>query len=172
MKPTPDTPAATRPGADRPTLRGSLTGPRPGLVGRVIAFAVDVLCVVGFAAGGRAMHDADGPSSAVLTIAWPFLVGLAVGWIVSRAWRRPVNVVPVGAVIWIATWGVGIALRAATGEGIAPAFLIVSALFLAIVLLGWRAVTYWMFLLQRAHREGGDRGSGEEINFSGGFDGE
>jgi hypothetical protein len=118
------------------------TTPRPAVRTGVVALAVvlDVVAVLAFAAGGRATHSADSPLTAVLSIAWPFLVGLAAGWVLLRAWRSPLAAWPTGVVLWVTTWVVGMALRWATGEGLATAFLVVSAAFLFATLVGWRLV--------------------------------
>ncbi|RXR26226.1 DUF3054 domain-containing protein [Oerskovia turbata] len=111
---------------------------RTGVV--ALALVLDVVAVLAFAAGGQAAHSAGSPLAAVLTIAWPFLVGLAVGWVLLRAWRRPLSAWSTGLVLWVTTWVVGMALRWATGEGLATAFLVVSAAFLLATLVGWRLV--------------------------------
>lgn len=116
--------------------------PRGGLV--AAAFAVDVVLVVVFAALGRRTHDDGdvlGPGGLGLAqTAWPFLVALAVGWGIARAWRRPLAPVRSGVVIWITTVVGGLLLRLASGQGIAPAFIVVATLTLGLLLVGWRAV--------------------------------
>lgn len=104
----------------------------------VAAFAVDVFFVLLFAFAGRQSHD-SGPTLVVLRIAWPFLVGLAVAWAVV-AWRRwsAVRAWPAGVIVWLGTYAIGMVLRGLTGEGLAPAFLVVSILFLGLTLVGWR----------------------------------
>ncbi|MFE6644937.1 DUF3054 domain-containing protein [Nocardioides sp. NPDC057772] len=104
----------------------------------VAAFAVDVFFVLLFAFAGRQSHD-SGPALVVLRIAWPFLVGLVVAWAVV-AWRRwsAVRAWPAGVVVWSGTYAIGMVLRGLTGEGLAPAFLVVSILFLGLTLVGWR----------------------------------
>ncbi|WP_265523205.1 DUF3054 domain-containing protein [Oerskovia flava] len=104
----------------------------------LLAVVVDVAAILALAVGGRASHSADSPLTAVVGIVWPFAVGLAVGWLVLRAWRRPLAPWPVGVGLWVGTWGVAMVLRAATGAGLAPAFLVVSAAFLGATLVGWR----------------------------------
>ena len=80
-------------------------------------------------------------SSGVLATAWPFLVGLAVGWTLVRSlshqWALEVG--PAISVV-VATVVVGMLLRALTGQGTAPSFVLVATLVLAALLLGWRAV--------------------------------
>ena len=72
--------------------------------------------------------------------AWPFLVGAAAGWVLSRAWRRPSAIVPTGVVVWLCTVAIGMLLRKATSAGVAVSFVIVAAAATAVVLLGWRVV--------------------------------
>ena len=107
----------------------------------VIAFALDVLLVVVFAAVGRASHDETNPVVGALSTAWPFLVGTALGWVVVRVMRRtwPFDVAP-GVTVWFATVAVGMVLRRAVGSGTAASFVVVASLVLALFLLGWRAV--------------------------------
>ena len=107
------------------------------------ALVVDAVLVIVFAAIGRATHDGDvlGPfGSGLATTAWPFLVALVVGWLLSRAWRRPVALVRTGLPVWAVTVVLGMVLRAVSGQGVAVAFVIVAAITLALFLLGWRGV--------------------------------
>jgi peptidoglycan/LPS O-acetylase OafA/YrhL len=87
---------------------------------------------------GRSSHGED-PLGVLYTL-WPFATGALVGWLASRAWRAPLALVPTGLVVWIGTVVVGVALRAATGDGAPLSFVIVTTLVLAAFLLGWRAV--------------------------------
>ncbi|HEY8479620.1 MAG TPA: DUF3054 domain-containing protein [Spirillospora sp.] len=104
----------------------------------LVAGGVDALCVLLFVGIGRATHhEEDGVAGYAGTV-WPFLVALAAGWLIGRVWRRP-ETLAAGAVVWAATLAGGMALRAASGDGTAPAFVVVAAVFLALTLLGWRA---------------------------------
>ena len=106
----------------------------------VLAAALDVCLVLAFVLIGRASHhDTGGPAGFART-AWPFLAGLASGEIATRAWRNPVALLPSGVGIWLCTVAVGMALRAATGQGVAVAFVGVALGFLGLFLLGWRAL--------------------------------
>lgn len=101
------------------------------------------MLVIVFAAIGRATHDGDvlGPfGSGLATTAWPFLVALLVGWLVTRAWRGPLAIVRTGLPVWAVTVILGMVLRALSGQGVAVAFVIVAAITLALFLLGWRAL--------------------------------
>ncbi|MGH3242277.1 MAG: DUF3054 domain-containing protein [Spirillospora sp.] len=106
----------------------------------VLGAGVDVAWVVVFVVVGRATHDEGGSVAGFAGAVWPFLVGLAVGWVVCRGWRRAEVVVPVGVVVWVSTVGVGMVLRGVSGQGTALAFVVVAFLFLGVGLVGWRLV--------------------------------
>ncbi|MEU5988405.1 DUF3054 domain-containing protein [Spirillospora sp. NPDC047418] len=106
----------------------------------LVGGVVDVCCVLVFVAIGRASHEEAASLSGYATTAWPFLVGLAVGWGALRAWRRADALVPVGVGVWLCAAGVGMLLRVVSGQGTAFAFVIVAFLFLGGTLLGWRAL--------------------------------
>ncbi len=102
------------------------------------ALLADAGCVVAFVALGRASHTEGLDPVGLAATAAPFLVGLGVGWVVARAWRRP-DAVATGAVVWAVTVGAGLVVRWALGGGVAPSFVVVTALVLAALLVGWRA---------------------------------
>ncbi|WP_218189210.1 DUF3054 domain-containing protein [Kocuria massiliensis] len=105
----------------------------------VWAFAIiDALLIMIFAGIGRASHGEA--ISGIAMTAWPFLVGGAVGWIVSRAWRRPEIIFPTGVAIWVSTVVVGMILRAITGAGTHWSFIIVATIATGVFLLGFRLV--------------------------------
>ena len=103
------------------------------------ALGLDVALVVVFALAGRASHG-EHVLSGLATTAWPFLAALAVGWIVSLAWRRPAAPWRTGIPVWIATVAGGMLLRAVSGQGVQLAFVVVAAVVLAVFLIGWRLV--------------------------------
>ena len=103
------------------------------------ALAADLACVIAFTALGRRNHAEGLTITGVAETAWPFLTGTLLGWLASRGWSRPTAVVPTGVVVWLCTAGVGIALRKATGAGIALSFVAVATAATALLLLGWRA---------------------------------
>lgn len=119
------------------------------------ALIVDAVLVLVFAAIGRGSHGED-PFGFLLT-AWPFLIALVVGHAIAALLpgrpRRPWSV-PWGAVVWIVTVAGGIAVRLLSGDTAEVPFIVVATLVLAILLLGWRALTA---LLRR--RRGADAGS-------------
>lgn len=112
----------------------SAEGTRPALT----ALATDVVCVVVFCTIGRRSHDEGLNLVGIAETAWPFLSGTAVGWLLSRGWRRPAAVVPTGVAVWVCTVVVGMLLRKATSAGVAPSFVVVASLSTALLLLGWR----------------------------------
>ena len=116
--------------------------PPPRVRARVVVLAasLDTLVVILFAASGRSTHSSALDVAGIAATAWPFLLGLVVGWAVLRAWRTPMRVVPVGLGIWGATWAIGMGLRAVTGAGTAPAFMLVALGVLLAGLVGWRVL--------------------------------
>jgi hypothetical protein len=103
-----------------------------------LAAVTDVVGVLVFCAIGRRSHEEGLTVAGVAETAWPFLTGAAVGWLVSRGWRRPTAVVPTGVVVWVCTVVVGMLLRKATSAGVAASFVVVASIVTAVLLLGWR----------------------------------
>jgi hypothetical protein len=121
-------------------MRNELPEAGPGRESRsvALALAVDLVCVVVFATIGRRSHAEGITLPGVAHTAWPFLSGTAVGWLASRAWRRPYALAPTGVVIWISTVLVGMLLRKASSQGVAVSFIVVASIVTALLLLGWR----------------------------------
>lgn len=119
------------------TLRRATRSPAPAdRLG--IAVGLDVASVVLFVAIGRRNHDQDPGVAGVFATAAPFLIALAVGWLVARAWTAPMSL-RTGLVVWAVTLVGGMSLRnVAFGQGTAASFVVVAALFTAACLLGWR----------------------------------
>jgi FtsH-binding integral membrane protein len=89
----------------------------------------DACCVAAFVVIGRASHT-EGET----------LAGLAVGWLATRAWRRPTAVLRTGVGVWLSTVALGMVLRVVSGQGAAAAFVVVALAFLGLFMLGWRVV--------------------------------
>ena len=103
-----------------------------------MAAVLDCCCVVAFVLIGRAAHT-DGESvTGTVSTAWPFLAGLAGGWLAARAWRRPLRLWPAGVGAWLGAVALGMLLRVVSGQGTAVAFIVVALAFLGLFLLGWR----------------------------------
>jgi hypothetical protein len=104
-----------------------------------IAFAADVAVLVIFVLIGRRTHHEDAGVDGFLRVLWPFVVGLAVGWLVARAWRAPLDWRR-AAPLWLITVAVGITLRIVVeGRAFKGTFTIVALVFTGLTLLGWRA---------------------------------
>jgi hypothetical protein len=105
-----------------------------------LAAVLDCCCVLMFVIIGRASHARGETLAGIAAAAWPFLAGLAGGWLAMRAWRRPVALAPAGMGAWLGTVALGMALRMVAGQGTAVAFVVVALGFLGLFLLGWRLV--------------------------------
>lgn len=107
----------------------------------VVPAIVDLALVLLFVAIGRGTHRESVDLLGMLETSWPFVVALALGWSVTRAWRKPRGVLRPGVGIWIVTVAAAMMLRFVAGFGTAPSFIVVTAVALAVLLLGWRALT-------------------------------
>lgn len=107
----------------------------------VLLFVVDAVLVVVFATFGRGAHSEGLGVAQVWGTAWPFLVGLAVGWVFVLATRRALTSVGTGVVLWASTLVLGMVIRGFT-EGRVPhwSFMLVAGLTIAVFLIGWRAI--------------------------------
>jgi len=103
-----------------------------------VAMLADVCCVLVFVVIGRASHTKGEALGGIASTAWPFLAGLAAGWLAVRGWRRPLALWPPGIAVWLCTVALGMVLRVVSGQGTAPAFIVVALAFLGLFLLGWR----------------------------------
>ncbi|MEA9986753.1 MULTISPECIES: DUF3054 domain-containing protein [Subtercola] len=106
----------------------------------VVAAVFDVVLVLVFVLIGRSSHSEGFSLAGTLTTWWPFLIGLAVGWAVSRAWRRPFGIRLPGLSIWLLTVLVGMLLRTVSSQGVEVSFVIVATIVIGVFLLGWRAI--------------------------------
>src|ERR1700742_452669 len=99
------------------------------------AVVLDIGCVLLFVVIGRASHTKGESLAGIASTSWPFLCGLGAGWLVSRAWRRPLALRPAGIAAWLGTVALGMVLRVVAGQGTAVAFIIVALAFLGLFLL-------------------------------------
>jgi hypothetical protein len=104
--------------------------------------AADLLCVLALAFGGRNTHEAGESAWVVLVIAWPFALAAVLAHLVLASRERAAHRIwPEGAAVLVVTYGLGMLVRALSGRGLAPGFLVVAAIFLTATMLGWRVVT-------------------------------
>ena len=105
-----------------------------------LAAALDTAVVVSFIAIGRRNHDEDEAISGLVETAAPFLIALAVAWVIWRVWLQP-DAVMTGVRVWLTTLGLGMLLRNLVfDDGTAASFVIVASVFLGTFLVGWRAI--------------------------------
>ena len=104
------------------------------------AVAIDVIATLVFVMIGRGTHDENPTLTGLLLTWWPFLAALALGWIVTVAWRRPFGPLWPGVGLWIITVAGGMLFRALSGQGTALAFVIVATITLGVMLIGWRSI--------------------------------
>jgi Protein of unknown function (DUF3054) len=106
-----------------------------------LGLVLDAALICLFAAIGRRNHGETGALLGVATTAWPFLAGMATGWLVSLLAVRHVPVrVRDGLPVWLCAVAIGMVLRGLTHAGTAISFIVVATLVLGLLLLGWRAV--------------------------------
>ncbi|UYM04993.1 DUF3054 domain-containing protein [Solicola gregarius] len=111
-----------------------------GLDLRAVAF--DVLAVLVFVGVGRMQHDGGDAFAVggVLRTLWPFLGGLLIAVVVVSVGSARYAAVVTGVAVVVLTAGCGLALRYASGQGIAVSFAIVTVVVLAVLMLGWRSL--------------------------------
>jgi hypothetical protein len=114
-----------------------------------LAVVADCCCVLLFVIIGRASHTKGESLAGIASTAWPFLAGLAGGWLAARGWRRPLRLVPAGVGAWLGTVALGMVLRVVSGQGTALAFILVALAFLGLFLLGWRLACGYLLRLRR-----------------------
>ena len=103
-----------------------------------LATGLDTFAVVLFVAIGRREHEQDSAIAGLIETAAPFLIALALAWLVLRVWKRPTEW-RTGVGVWAIVVVAGMLLRNLVfDDGTATAFVIVAALFLALFIVGWR----------------------------------
>ena len=103
-----------------------------------LAAGLDTFVVVLFVAIGRREHEQDSAIAGLIETAAPFLIALALAWLVLRVWKRPTEW-RTGVGVWAIVVVAGMLLRNLVfDDGTATAFVIVATLFLALFIVGWR----------------------------------
>ena len=110
-----------------------------------IAAGLDTAIVVAFVAIGRRNHDEDEAISSLAATAAPFLIALAISWVVWRVWNQPSSPAT-GVRVWLTTVVLGMLLRRLVfDDGTATSFVIVATAFLGVFLVGWRVAATAIF---------------------------
>jgi predicted tellurium resistance membrane protein TerC len=106
----------------------------------LLAFLLDLVCVLVFATIGTINHDTDTGLGGILYVSAPFLMALLAVHVAGLAERA--RTVTAGMVIWVFTVAVGLVLRnVAFNRGTATSFVVVASIFLGVTMIGWRV---WM----------------------------
>lgn len=135
---------STRGSPGSPGTRGS-DSPRSPLESSpgkddIPAILTDLVLVFVFATIGRMQHGESLAIGDLASTALPFWVGLLIGHVILRFTRKNPRTLGWGVFLVVATWALGHAGRLMLGQGSDPAFLAVSAAFIALFLLAWRLV--------------------------------
>jgi hypothetical protein len=101
-------------------------------------FGLDALVVAVFVAIGRSAHHHAVSWGGFASTAWPFAVGLLIGWTWILARGRRGSSLASGVIVWLCTVTVGMLLRVEFGQGTAVAFVAVALGFLGALSLGAR----------------------------------
>lgn len=102
----------------------------------------DIILVILFAVLGNIAHDSGLGPAEIWTTAWPFLLGLVLGWWITYSWRHHSTVWPYGVilVLFTVTWAM-MMRHFVTDGGVQISFVLVATGTLAVLLLGRRLIT-------------------------------
>jgi hypothetical protein len=103
-------------------------------------WVLDLAAVLLFVGIGRSVHTGGVTLAGMASTAWPFVTGLALGWLALSVRHRSPTTLVAGAIVTIFTVAVGMTLRWVANQGIAVAFVFVALGFLGATMLGWRIV--------------------------------
>jgi hypothetical protein len=100
---------------------------------------LDVLAVLIFVGVGRAVHDEPVTTPGIWTTSWPFLIGVAGGYLGLVLTRWPAASLRGGAMVAGKTIVLGLVIRyGIQHEGTPLSFVIITVLVLAGLMFGWR----------------------------------
>jgi len=108
-----------------------------------IAVGADALSILVFAVVGRANHHESAGATGIWHTAWPFLLGAGLGLVVTAIQRVSPTTLGAGVRVWVWTIVIGMVVRHAIGGDTPIAFVIVAAVVLGALLVGWRALLTW-----------------------------
>jgi hypothetical protein len=105
-----------------------------------LAIVADLVAVVVFAAIGRMSHGESDDLLGLLGTAAPFILGVLVMWATPVVRVHPVGV-RAALAVWAGTVVIGLVVRAGFTWSLPLSFVVVTAISLAVLLLGWRALS-------------------------------
>ncbi|RSZ64709.1 DUF3054 domain-containing protein [Corynebacterium hylobatis] len=112
---------------------------------RISALTADVVAIAAFALFARIAHQTDDMPlnfGGWLSTLWPFLLGVALSWVVIAAAKWDgARLVPAGVSAWLITVVVGLGIwTVRNGEFPHWSFILVATIMSALFMLGWRAI--------------------------------
>lgn len=103
-------------------------------------WVLDALVVLSFVVVGRDSHGFVTEWQETVRVAAPFLIALALGIVVMRAWQRPLHLLT-GLGIGVVTLVMGMLLRRFVwDDGTATTFVVVTGGWIIGLMVGWRAL--------------------------------
>ena len=106
----------------------------------MITLLIDIFAVLIFVIVGRDNHGEENTLLGILDTAAPFLIALAVAWLVLRLLKIRQRLT-MALVVWAITVGGGLTLRnVAFGDGTAFSFIVVTTITLGVLMVGLRLV--------------------------------
>ncbi|MDN5920340.1 MAG: DUF3054 domain-containing protein [Pseudonocardia sp.] len=105
-----------------------------------LALAADLVAVVVFAAIGRVSHAEPDSLLGLLGTAAPFAVGAVAGWVSPWVRGAPAGMLA-GVTVVVGSVVVGLLLRFGFTGSLPWTFALVTAVSLAVLMLGWRGVS-------------------------------
>ncbi|MEE1652071.1 DUF3054 family protein [Brachybacterium sp. J144] len=114
------------------------------------ALVGDLLAVLLFVAIGLIQHGSSLTTESIALVGWPFALGALLGHLAIRSWRAPFRLWPHGVFIWAITIAAAMAVRTLFQAGTEVSFVIVTAVTLGVLMLGWRALALFLTRGERA----------------------
>lgn len=111
-------------------------------------FVLDVVLVLAFVTLSRLSHNQSLAPEGVFGTAWPFLLGLVIGWVCTFSWRTTLSLYA-GLGVFGCTLLLGVGFRDLTYTGSQPSFVAMATSVLSVLLMGWRLIAY--LELRRRH---------------------